>query len=581
MDSLRKIVLRDAATSEWRVFEQPVRVLSTRRLEDVIAILEEIDDAVEQDGLTAAGFLCYEAAPAFDDALCVKPDCSLPLVCFALYDDVTVLPALPEPLSRARLEGPWQHETDPAAYADRIARIRDEIECGNCYQVNYSIRQTTSTTRNPWDLFLSLADDSPLEAFVDSGDFAIVSCSPELFFSLEGDRIVTRPMKGTAKRGMTSALDAAAQEALANSAKNRAENIMITDMLRSDLGKVAASGSVRASRLLDVEKYPTVWQMTSTVEATTRATLTEIMRALFPCASITGAPKAATMRLIAELEDSPRAIYTGSIGFYGPGRRAQFNVAIRTLLIDAKTNTATYGTGGGIVWDSLVADEYDECRAKTEVLKTRPQDDDFSLLETILWTRADGYFLLDEHLDRLWSSANYFGFDCDAAGARRALATAADTFVAKRYRVRLLLDRHGDIQIEHLALGDSNGRGPVRLRLARRPVDDRNPFLYHKTTRRDVYDKARAEAGDCDDVVLYNEQGLVTETCIANVLIERSGRRVTPPVSCGLLGGTYRTHLLERGELSEEKIRVSELAPRQSIILINSVRGEYPAVLVG
>ena len=345
-------------------------------------------------------------------------------------------------------------------------------------------------------------------------------------------------MKGTARRGMTAGVDAAARETLANSAKNRAENVMITDMLRSDLGKVAANGSVRATRLLDVEKYPTVWQMTSTVEATTRATLTGIMRALFPCASITGAPKAATMNLIAELEDSSRGIYTGAIGFYGPGRRAQFNVAIRTLLIDATTNTATYGTGGGIVWDSVAADEYDECRAKTEVLRTRSGDDDFSLLETILWTREDGYFLLDEHFDRLQSSADYFGYRCEM-------------------------------------------EDPIRVRLAKRPVDASNRFLFHKTTRRDVYEEALAEADDCEDVILYNADGFVTESCISNIVMDPHGQRITPPICCGLLGGTYRAYLLERGELKEEKIPIADLAPGQLITLVNSVRGEYPAVLVG
>ena len=574
MDSLRKIVLRDASTSEWRLFERPVRVLSTRRLEEVVPILEEIDDAVEQDGLTAAGFLCYEAAPAFDDALRVKPDCGLPLVCFALYEDVAELPALPEPLSPARLDGPWQYETDPATYVDRVDRIRHEIELGNCYQVNYTIRQTTSTTRDPWDLFLSLADDGPLAAFVDSGDLAIISCSPELFFSLAGERIVSRPMKGTARRGMTAAVDAAARQTLANSAKNRAENVMITDMLRSDLGKVAANGSVRATRLLDVEKYPTVWQMTSTVEATTRATLTGIMRALFPCASITGAPKAATMNLIAELEDSSRGIYTGAIGFYGPGRRAQFNVAIRTLLIDATTNTATYGTGGGIVWDSVAADEYDECRAKTEVLRTRSGDDDFSLLETILWTREDGYFLLDEHFDRLQSSADYFGYRCEMEEVRRALSDFATAFESRRHRVRLLVDRRGEISLEHVALGDAPRRDPIRVRLAKRPVDASNRFLFHKTTRRDVYEEALAEADDCEDVI-------VTESCISNIVMDPHGQRITPPICCGLLGGTYRAYLLERGELKEEKIPIADLAPGQLITLVNSVRGEYPAVLVG
>jgi para-aminobenzoate synthetase/4-amino-4-deoxychorismate lyase len=321
--------------------------------------------------------------------------------------------------------------------------------------------------------------------------------------------------------------------------------------------------------------------MTSTVEATTRASLCELMRALFPCASITGAPKASTMKLIAELEDSPREIYTGSIGFYAPGRQACFNVAIRTVLLDRKTGTASYGTGGGIVWDSRAVDEYDESDAKTEILRTRSGQEDFSLLETILWTRADGYFLLDEHLHRLQGSAAYFDYDCDVERVHQVLAKFSDEFDQPKHRVRLLLDRRGEVALEHTVLTGSSSNKPVRLRFAKRPIDDRNPFLYHKTTRREAYDEALKEAGDCDDVILYNAQGLVTETSIANIVIERNGRRITPPVSTGLLGGTYRAHCLREGELVEESIYAAALAPGDSITLINSVRREYAAILVG
>ena len=294
---------------------------------------------------------------------------------------------------------------------------------------------------DPWNLFLRLvaAQDPPYGAFLDTGEWAICSASPELFFRLDGTRIQCRPMKGTAARGRTQAEDLAQAQALQASEKERAENVMIVDMVRHDLGRVAQAGSVKVARLFEVERYPTIWQMTSTVEAQTEAGLGEIFQALFPAASVTGAPKVRTMQIIADLEPLPRRLYTGAIGFFAPGRRAQFSVAIRTLLVNRKTGCAEYGVGSGITWDSNPEAEWQECRAKARILA--PQSPAFSLLETMRWTLDEGYYLLEQHLARLQESALYFGFHLDLAALRLQLERLSSGLGKKPRRIRLLVSK--------------------------------------------------------------------------------------------------------------------------------------------
>jgi para-aminobenzoate synthetase/4-amino-4-deoxychorismate lyase len=354
---------------------------------------------------------------------------------------------------------------------------------------------------------------------------------------------------------------------------------MIADMVRNDLGRIATPGSVAVDSLYALEKYPTVWQMTSTVRASSDAGIGEIVAALFPPASITGAPKAASMALIEKLEDAPREIYTGCIGYFRPERKAQFSVAIRTAQVDARTGTATYGVGGGIVWDSDADDEYDECLSKSRVLSRSAAGTDFQLLETLRWTPRNGYFLLHEHLDRLQSSADYFDFQHERITVERALSELAATFGESSRRVRLLMDRNGDVKLSHLPLPEMNSAKPWRLRLASRPIDKNDPFLYHKTTRRTMYEQAREAATDCDDVLLWNSDGFITESTIANVLLRVGDRLVTPPVECGLLAGTLRGEWLRQGKAREQKIHVDALTDFGSLQLLNSVRGLFPASL--
>ena len=362
---------------------------------------------------------------------------------------------------------------------------------------------------------------------------------------------------------------------LEHSAKNRAENVMIVDMVRNDLGRIAETGSVQVSRLCEVERYTTVWQMTSTVSTCTRASHTEILSALFPCASITGAPKVRTTEIIAELEQAPRGAYTGAIGYFAPHRRAQFNIAIRTMQVETATGNLEYGIGGGIVWDSTAESEYDEALTKALVLTARWPD--FRLLETLLWRPGKGYFLLHEHLRRLQQSAEYFGFrvEMDAVQARLEGESPHEPVP---HRVRLLVEEDGEIEIQASPLPTAPAY-PWRVTFAPAPINPADPFLYHKTTHRDLYEITRAACQDYDDVLLWNPRGELTESTVANLTACIDGQWLTPPVSCGLLPGVYRDHLLKCDKLTEAVITRAMLAEATAIALVNSVRGWIPAVL--
>jgi para-aminobenzoate synthetase/4-amino-4-deoxychorismate lyase len=573
---LERIVLR-SGPARWLEFSGPVEVLVARRAADVIPVLEHAERRVREDGLHAAGYVSYEAAPGFDGACVTRAPGRLPLACFGIFRE-------PRPVSVSRAAalappGRWRMSVERDEYVAKIAAIKEQIAAGNTYQVNYTVRQLGTGITDPWQLFLATAIDAPYAAYVECADHVIVSASPELFFERDGEALVCRPMKGTVPRGLTPEQDRALGERLRASPKDRAENVMIADMVRNDLGRVAEPGSVRATALCELEKYRTVWQLTSTVRARSRASLAEVFRALFPCASVTGAPKISTMRLIAALEDSPREIYTGAIGCVAPGDRARFSVAIRTAWIERGSGTAVYGVGGGIVWDSDPLAEYQECLDKARILATGPAPGEFELLETLLWTGARSWFLLDLHLERLARSAEYFDFSFDRTRVRQALAALAAGLPAAPRRVRLRLARDGSVLLEATALAE-RGTRTRRVRLARNPVDRRDPFLYHKTTARSVYERALAEAGDCDDVLLWNAEGEVTESAVANVVVRLGGRLVTPPVECGLLAGTLRTSLLAEGRVRERRIRIEELGDAEELWLVNSVRGWMRAELI-
>jgi para-aminobenzoate synthetase/4-amino-4-deoxychorismate lyase len=365
---LEKIIIRDPHSAQWLVFTDPLDVLVARQPADVLDVMLEVERRVNKHGVYAAGFLSYEAARGFDPAYVTHGNTQLPLVCFGLFSSVQRRDDLPGSGNHSDQPVGWTLTTPRGRYCEQLSSIKQQLELGNTYQINYTVRMRADNVIEPWGLFRRMSAGVPQAAYVECRNFAIASASPELFFNLDDERLLCRPMKGTAKRGATIAEDLALRQELHDSIKNRAENLMITDMVRNDLGRVASFGSVKVSNLFGLEEYPTVWQMTSTVAARTRASVVEIFQALFPCASVTGAPKVSSMAIIAELEDTPREIYTGAIGFLGPGRQARFSVAIRTALIDRYTNEAVYGVGGGIVWDSDPDEEFRECQYKARVL---------------------------------------------------------------------------------------------------------------------------------------------------------------------------------------------------------------------
>jgi len=613
----------------WLHFAEPHRVIVAEQLTDVLPALRETERLVNKNGWHAAGFVSYEAAPAFDSALRAStalldepsslrshhPDAfsgargDFPHVWLGLYPQPRIIslsqPASPQPALT------WSPTIDRDTYNSAIEQIKDHIADGRTYQVNYTMRLRTDFNADAWDFFLHLAQrQNNHAAYIDTGRCVICSASPELFFQLDGETITGRPMKGTTRRGRTTLEDQEQAQWLKDSEKNRAENVMIVDMIRNDLGRIARVGSVHVPELFTVEKYPTLWQMTSTVTAKTSASLTEIFTALFPCASITGAPKVSTMRIIAELETTPRKIYTGSIGYIAPDRKAKFNVAIRTALIDRETRTAEYGVGGGIVWDSTSADEYEEALLKARVLtEFMPQ---FSLLETMLWTPEEGFFLREKHIARLLDSASYFdfpisgetrwssrrwGLDIDFVHSTTAavskpplpkeiiesyLNEISSQFKSPQ-RVRLLLDKSGKLSSEakpfqpHMlpaASPPSAAAGAyeaLKACLAKEPINSRDVFIFHKTTFREMYDSARKDFPGYDDVLLYNENKELTEFTIGNLVVELDGKLFTPPLSCGILAGTFRAHLLETGQVTERIVHVEDLRDCAKIFLVNSV----------
>ena len=566
MPKTNEIVLKE--NDAWLHFKNPQRIIQADSLNKVLPALREIEELVNANKLYAAGFISYEAATAFDNALQTRPQNEFPLLWFGLYPAPRLITLAKPDSPKAALS--WFPTTDRDTYNSAIEQVKDHIAHGCTYQVNYTMRLETEFRINPWDFFLHLAQtQNNHAAYIDMGRYVIASASPELFFQLDGNTITGRPMKGTAKRGRTTLEDQKQAKWLKESKKNRAENVMIVDMIRNDLGRIARVGSVHVPELFTTEKYPTLWQMTSTVEAKTKASLTEIFTALFPCASITGAPKVSTMRIISELETTPRKIYTGTIGHIAPDRKATFNVAIRTALIDQEKQSAEYGVGGGIVWDSTSKDEYAEALLKARVLtEDAPQ---FSLLETMLWTPEDGFFLREKHVARLLDSAEYFDFPSSIESVENHIRQISSQFTSPQ-RARILLDKNGDVHSETKSFYPADKQPLIKVCLAKKPVNIKNVFFFHKTTYREVYESSRKDFPDYDDVLLYNENNELTEFTIGNLVVEIDGRLYTPPISCGLLAGTFREYLLETGQVQEKVIRVDEIKDCQKVFLINSVR---------
>ena len=593
--------------SEWfsRLFTAPLRVCVADDHAELPTLLAEIESAVAV-GHFAAGFFTYECGGCFEPTAGMaasRP--GQPLAWFGIYDRCHLFDhrtgafAGSEPPGLARLHASAPNQPPAAApavdavftlteerYAERIAAIREWIRSGDVYQLNFTAPLEIQAHGSPAALYQRLRSRQPAPycAFLHClPNRHILSFSPELFFRVEGHgparRIATRPMKGTAPRGRTNREDHDQAEWLRNDPKNRAENVMIVDLLRNDLGRLCSYGTVRAERLFAVERYPTLWQMTSTVTGELRPEVgfRQIFRALFPCGSVTGAPKVRAMQLLAEIEQRPRGVYTGAIGFFSR-EQTVFNVAIRTLELDG--GCGVMGVGSGIVIDSDPAGEFRECLLKAEFLTAADNrlPEQFELLESLLWRQ--GYPLLERHLDRLIDSADFYGFACDRHEARSALLDCARSFDGTEPRkVRLLLHRDGSLKLESeiipLETIAPNAR-PLRAHIARERTDPTDTMLFHKTTHRPLYAtalEAAIEAG-FDDVLFLNQRGEVTESARANVFVEKDGRWLTPPIECGLLAGIQRSQILRTQPGVDERVLfVEDLRQADAVYLSNAVRG--------
>jgi len=471
---------------------------------------------------------------------------------------------------------------DAEAYAEKVEQIRRWITAGDCYQINLTFPVDFRLYGHPLALYARLRERQPVRygAFIATTEETLLSFSPELFFERKGSRVRTRPMKGTAARGVTPQEDEAQRVALLVSEKERAENIMIVDLLRNDLGRLASPGNVRVESLCEAEAYPTLWQVVSTISADLpEVSLFDLFRVLFPCGSITGAPKIAAMQKIAVLESEPRAAYTGALGWVAPGGDCRFNVAIRTLEV-AQDGHARLGVGSGIVIDADPQREYAECLLKASFLTGF--DPGFELIETMRLEQG-AYALLDYHLGRLSASAQALGFVCELAAITDALAVHAIENSDGVRRVRLLVAHDGNWKVASASLPEETS-SPRYALFADAILDAADYLLCHKTTARSRYDRALhglLDRPQIFDAIFLNTRGEVCEGARSNVFVERDGVLLTPPLSCGLLPGVMRRHLLESGRAVEHVLYKEDLLDASTVYLANALRGLIPvSVLV-
>ena len=585
------------------LLKNPVSLLSTSSAGEVPRILEEASSR-QREGFAIAGYVSYEAGFALDAAFspidAIEGD--FPLVWFGIYPGFLRFDHLLHRWeSYGAVDWPEAERGDPpppygdsidlrfsfteTEYGVKVEEIRRAIAAGCYYQANLTGKFSFPFPGDPFSLYARLRAIQPVKygAFLRTDAGCILSQSPELFFRVRGKNIEVQPMKGTAARGRTEAEDNRAAAALKADPKNRAENVMIVDLMRNDLGKVCEIGSVHVPRLFEVHRLRTVLQMVSTVSGTLRpgATVSSLLRALFPCGSVTGAPKISAMRALRRLEISPRGVYTGAIGILLPGGDMTFSVAIRTATL--RDGLAKAGAGGGIVWDSDPCEEYREACLKGRYLSEPPVS--FQLIETFLWSPGTGFRFLPDHLRRLASSARYFGFRFREEAVRSALRSVLlKEAAASPQKVRLLLARNGEVSVDISPIATIlKGTGPARVTLSTVVVSSRDPFVRHKTTHRGWRDEElrKARGYGFDEVIFLNERGEVTEGAITNLFVEAAGRLLTPPAACGLLEGIRRRSVLADRSLraSERVLYPDDLRRCRRILFTNSVRGIVPAVL--
>ena len=557
--------------------------------EEILQESLERFEKLRKNGMYGYCLISYEAGNVQENKLqsCIPKHLEFPLFQFYFFEgkDVEIFsqPDIDYPNVKNILSGDkkfisdFKLNTDKSKYLSDISKIKNYISEGETYQVNYTVKGKFNLTGSISDLLLQLIFNQSADytAFINSNEHYVLSVSPELFFYKSGRKVTTKPMKGTIKRGLTLDEDIKRHNQLNASVKDRAENVMIVDLLRNDLGKISETGSVKVNSLFDIEKYETVFQMTSEIESKLiQDDLSYVIKNIFPCGSITGAPKISTMKIISELEIENRNIYTGSIGLVTPDKEI-FNVAIRTLLVDKSNNTGEIGIGSGIVWDSNPDDEYNETLLKGEFL-TKP-DKYFELFETILFEEGK-YFLLEEHLSRLKNAAEYLTFQYDDEIVRFKLKNAAKKFAnGKKYKVKLTLSKWGDVFIYSKLFSPQTDS--VKIIISPHKINPTDKFRYFKTTNRKLYDEELKfySSKGFSEVIYFNIYDELTEGSISNIFIRKEDIWYTPPVECGILEGCYGNFLLENDvQRKVKKLFLNDLTEADEIILTNSVRKEIP-----
>ena len=552
---------------QHKYFCDPIKIIKSSDHCSIKKYIEEIEAFIQQ-GYYACGYLAYESAMGFNESNKTKilptSNQGLPLLLFGIFQDYTTI-SNNEQYTPQSLK--LSSDTNIDEYQQKISYIRSQIESGNTYQTNFTIQFNAPFNGNPKDYYHFLQKNNRANycAYIEFENYHILSISPELFFKLEDRTISTKPMKGTVARGLNTKQDKQ-QIKLLMSEKNLAENMMIVDLLRNDLSKISKPGSVTVPHLFTAEKYPTVWQLTSTIQGNLKenVNLYQIFQALFPCGSITGAPKSSTMQIISNIENSARGVYCGTIGYVEPSmKKAVFNIPIRTLTIH--NQQLNYGVGGGITWDSTADDEYNEILAKTAILNRTLSIPKY-LIETLLL--EDGKLvLLDMHLDRLLASATYFDFSCNVQAIKQKLTDLAKTYFSGKYKIRLLQPKNGQAEISIDLL--TNPIVIDKLAWAATCVDKGNVFLYHKTTNRQHFPQLAAG----QEYINYNQYDEITEFVNGNIALLIDDKWLTPAITSGLLAGTMRQHYLNSHQLIEKTIIKKDILQADKIAFINSVRG--------
>lgn len=551
-----------------QTFTQPIKELKTRDLDQVQDLLAQVE-AYQEAGYYVVGYVSYEASPAFEEKLQVHraPLLSEYLLYFTVHDQVETSP-IPLTYEDIDLPDKWQTQTSAQEYEQAIATIHHHIRQGDTYQVNYTIQLDHDLPKDSFAIYnrLVVEQGASYNAYVEHDDMAILSISPELFFKQEGRILTTRPMKGTTSRGFTHQTDLEQASWLAQDPKNRAENMMIVDLLRNDMNRISEIGSEKVIKLCDVEQYSTVWQMTSTIQSQLRPeiNLVETFKALFPCGSITGAPKISTMEIIKKVEKAPRGVYCGTVGICLPNGSAIFNVAIRT--IQKQGTKAIYGVGGGITWDSTWESEYRETQQKSAVLYRKQPV--FDLITTGKISLGKLTFI-DQHLERLQISSRYFAYPFDKEKLlSQILEICQNSDPSKDYRLRIAISKDGTCQLDRQELQElPETFCQAKLRL--QDADLNSPFRHFKTSCRPHLNIEKQEQ------IYYNRDGYLLETSIGNIVLKLDGKLYTPPLELGILDGIYRNYLLKNHSATEKSLTLEDLKQAEAVYACNAVRGLY------